>query len=85
MGSSESELLRVCMLSHEHARYKSKLGPIPPGLDRISHKCEIAQAMTTTQHLVYIQHKDEWRRAQIGLCNYVELIDPTFRDAGGVD
>ena len=41
--------------------------------------------MTTTQHLVYIQHKDEWRRAQIGLCNYVELIDPTFRDAGGVD
>jgi len=24
----------------------------------------IAQAMTTTQHLVNIQHKDEWRRAQ---------------------
>ena len=22
---------------------------------------------------------------RIGLCNYVELIDPTFRDAGGVD
>jgi len=21
----------------------------------------------------------------LGLCNYVELIDPTFRDAGGVD
>ena len=22
---------------------------------------------------------------KLGLCNYVELIDPTFRDAGGVD
>ena len=22
---------------------------------------------------------------QIGICNYVELIDPTFRGAGGVD
>jgi len=41
MRSSESELLRVCMPSHEHTRYKSKLGPIPPGLNRISHKFKI--------------------------------------------
>jgi len=28
-----------------------------------------------------------WERVDscVGLCNYVELIDPTFRDAGGVD
>jgi len=25
---------------------------------------ELAQAMITTQHLVHIQHKDEWKRAQ---------------------
>jgi len=55
---------RVCMPPHEYARNKSKLGSIPPGLKASATNIDLAQAMITTQHLVHIQHKDEWKPAQ---------------------
>ena len=64
MGPSESEFFRIRMPPDEDARYQSKLGPIQPGLDSFSDQCRSSTAMITTQHLVHIHYKNEWKWAQ---------------------